>query len=95
MRLSSVSPRTSDTLRSSNTLRAVSKASPNKIDVSNRRVAPMTKRAGAALVRLHRESEHAAQRLRHGREGRETLPVAESGWTNRAPYGQKVPRTQE
>ena len=90
MRLSSVSPRTSDTLRSSNTLRAVSKASPNKIDVSNRRVAPMTKRAGAALVRLHRESEHAAQRLRHGREGREgreTLPVAESGWTNRAPYG--------
>ena len=31
----------------------------------------------------------AAQRLRHGREGRGTLPVAESGLTNRGPPRQK------
>ena len=33
----------------------------------------------------------AAQRLRHGREGRETLPVAESGLPSRAPSGQIGP----
>jgi hypothetical protein len=35
--------------------------------------------------------ECAAQRLRHGREGRETLPVAESGLPSRAPSGRKGP----
>ena len=43
-------------------LRAVLKTTTNKIDVAKRRVAPMTKRDGAAFVRLHRQSEHAVDR---------------------------------